>query len=301
MFTLHYAAFMARTFQFHAGLALLPVAIFAFLTRRRGLAALSAALLLAAAGPELLTALRRAPVEPKSDRQIAILSANLMYGRADADAVLAEIRARRPDVILFQEWTDSAARRLVAELRPDYPHTALAPRDDAFGQAVFSRLPFTSGVLIYPPIQSAGEPQITVEVELDGAPLRITNVHTLPPVGRSYFRGQRRLARELAAWATGSSPGAPAILAGDFNATARSDILRVFTRHGFINCHDAASGDGPLRASTWPRTGRLALAPGIRLDHVLHAPGLRCVEASVCADTGSDHAPVFVRIERSRP
>lgn len=291
----HYAAFMAATFVFHAGLAMLPVLVFALPVRRRRLALASLLLFIAAAGPDLITlASRRSPSTDRTGT-IAIMSANLMYGRADVVRFRQVVEAHKPDVIVIQEWTAAGARAFKPILLADYPHVVESDRDDAFGQAVFSRKPFTADPKIYPPIARVGtEPQITVTIDHAGKPLRIINTHTHPPTRPTYYGHQRRLVLGLSEWR--NEPDAPHVLAGDFNATTRSPIVRALLRTGCLDAHDEAGGAGRWRADTWPRIGALRHVPGIRLDHILHAQSLECTEASVCDDIGSDHAPIIARL-----
>ncbi|MCC6321828.1 MAG: endonuclease/exonuclease/phosphatase family protein [Phycisphaerales bacterium] len=296
LLAVHYAVFMAVTFVFHAGLAMLPVIAFAALTHRAKLALAALALFGLASGPELAALASRGA--PSTDRAgtIAVMSVNLMYGRHDPARLAAVIRTHSPDVIVFQEWTTGAAGLHKADLLVEFPYAVESVRDDAFGQAVVSRRPFLRDPIIYPPLaRGVTEPQITIEIEHDGKPLRITDIHTAPPVRPSYLAHQRLLASELALWC--DRPDGPHVLAGDFNAVTRAPTVRVFTRAGYIDSLDAVGGlAGSWRGATWPRTGNLRHAPGIRLDHILHAPTLVCTEATVCEDIGSDHAPIIARL-----
>lgn len=169
-------------------------------------------------------------------------------------------------------------------------------REDAFGQAVFSRLGFAERPRLYPPSGTWTEPQITVSVTVDGRTMRITNVHVLPPISLEYFAVQRSMARSLAEWA-GEDSG-PHVLIGDFNAVRGSGVLRAFAHEGFHDAHEAA---GSWRGSTWPRIGWLRWAPGIQLDHAMVGRGAMPLSARTRADVGSDHRPVVVRVGWRKP
>jgi endonuclease/exonuclease/phosphatase (EEP) superfamily protein YafD len=287
---LHYAAFMAAVFAYHAGLAMLPVMAFAVWKRRWRLLRVAAAVFALGAGPELVSVFPRGTA-PDGRPSLRVMSVNLMYGLTDAPSLLEQIARERPDVLLFQEWTPEAATALRASLSADFPASTEVLREDAFGQAVFGRRPFLDPPRVFPPADASGEPQITVAVDLAGKPLRITNLHVLPPVSLSYFREQRRTARAIASWAHGDANEPPHVIMGDFNSTCRTSILRPFLQHGWREAHAAA---GWWRGSTWPRIGRLALAPGLRLDHLLVTPGVVPLQARTGDDTGSDHRPVIV-------
>lgn len=289
----HYLAFMAQVFSYHAGLAMFPVLAFAAWRRRGRLMIVAATVGVLGAGPELLSARPRGRTAPEGGT-LRLMSANLMYGRTDAPRLLAQIARERPDVVLFQEWTPAAARDLKVALLPDYPHSVEVVRDDAFGQAVFSRRPFAEPERLYAPANSSGEPAITVALDFGGRVLRVTDLHTLPPVSLEYFAAQRRTARELAAWvSSGNSPvPAPDVIMGDFNATPRTAILRALRDAGMRDAHSEA---GWWRGTTWPRRGGLLpLAPGLQLDHALVGPRAIAVRARTGEDFGSDHRPVIV-------
>lgn len=289
----HHIAFMCQTFAYHAGIAMLPVLVVAVMARRRRLAILGLLTLVFGAGPELLTVIPRSP-GASTRPSLTLMSVNLMVGQSDTAALLAQIGQVAPDVIVFQEWTPGDAAKLRPALIATYPHVIDLSRDDAFGQAVFSRRPLAAPAVLYPQRGGFREPQITIAVEHDGKVMRMTDVHLLPPINGAYFNEQRVNAAALAAvQSDASSQDRPDVLAGDFNATLRSGILHAFTDAGM---QDAQRTSGWWRGSTWPRVGVLAWTPGIQLDHVLVGPRVECEECRVGEDFGSDHRPVIVRL-----
>lgn len=292
--TLHYFAFMCQTFAYHAGLAMVPVLLVSVLAKRKRLLLIAAIVFAIGAGPEISTLrprFQRQPARP----MLTLMSINLMYGKGDASALIAQIERESPDVIVFQEWTPEGAALLRQSLsKAKYVHSVEEPRDDAFGQAVFSRRAFVEQPKVYPPLDGFHEPQISIAVEHDGMPMRLTNVHLLPPVSGSYFAQQRHGASELARWqADPARTDPPDVLAGDFNATNGSGIISTIRASGL---RDAQREAGWWRGSTWPRVGTLAYVPGLQLDHVLLGSRVACEEAHVGEDFGSDHRPVIVRL-----
>lgn len=297
MLALHYAAFMAQTFQLHIAIALGCCAIVALLAKSRKLLVLSLVPALVAAAPIVIPRTQRAPDTGKS---LTVMSVNLMYGRMNADTLLAQIAREDPDVLVFQEWTPGAHELLRARLVKDWPHTHAVPQTDAFGQAVFSKSPFTRPVREFPPIGAFTEPQISCAVELDGKEVRICNVHVLPPVSGAYFREQRQQAAWLGEWAgeveDKSRASRPHLFIGDFNATTRSSIVGIIRSAGYSDAHAVGSSAWGQLRSTWPRAGILKFFPGIRIDQALFSDELRCVRCRVGEDFGSDHRPVIVRL-----
>lgn len=292
-----FAAFLVVVFWFQIGLGLLIIALFAAAMRRWRL--LMAAGLLAAVGlaPDVWMYRPRSQPTPAPGADVlTLLSVNLLYSRADDDALRREIDAADPDVIVFQEFSDRDAARLDAMLAA-YPHRTAVPRDDAFGQAVYSRRPFLGTPRPYPPGSGWTDPQITVELDLGGKPIRVTNIHLMCPVGLAHVTEHRVQAARLADLVRADiEAGHDVILAGDFNATPGTPHYRAMEHAGLRESHPLA---GSGRGTTWCRTTRLAYLPGIRLDHIFMSPGLTCLAARTGGDTGSDHRPVLARITRT--
>ena len=233
------------------------------------------------------------------------MSVNLMYGRTDPFATLAQIDKVNPDVVVFQEWTTAAEKGLLSALNARFPHRALTTRDDAYGQAIFSKLPFVEPVRTYPPRRDQTShtwsvPQMRAVVHIAGdpaLPVVLYNVHLLPPVGLEYIKEQRAQAAALATLADEETmAGNRVILAGDWNATPGTAHLDAIETKGYR----AAFGRALGRCATWPRTGRLRHVPGIQLDHVYYggaSSGRRLMadDGGACDDIGSDHRPVWAR------
>lgn len=292
---LAFAALLGQTFAFHLGIAAAAATMAALLARARGAAILLALLLVPTLGARALTYIPPGGSHPPGAPGITVFSANLLYGRGRVADLVAQIERDDPDVVLLQEYTPESSV-YEAMLRARYPHHVVLPREDAFGQAVFSRLPFAVEPALWHGPEGSTIPMIACEVEVEGKRIAVWNVHTLPPVG---WRGTVRQ-RAMVAWigeqtvGMMSGPDAPhgIIAAGDFNAPYRANHLRELRAAGLREAHEDA-GVGP--GSTWPRIGLKRHFPGIRLDHAMYAGGLDAAGARVGADFGSDHRPVVTR------
>ncbi|MCG5053268.1 MAG: endonuclease/exonuclease/phosphatase family protein [Myxococcales bacterium] len=81
------------------------------------------------------------------------------------------------------------------------------------------------------------------------------------------------------------------VIAGDFNATARSDILREAFA-GFTNAFSAVGfGFGSSKHTRWH---------AVRIDHVLVGPALAPVDVEVLASLGGDHRPLLVELSAAK-
>jgi endonuclease/exonuclease/phosphatase (EEP) superfamily protein YafD len=223
------------------------------------------------------------------------MSVNLLRSNRDYDAVLRQVEAVDPDVVLFQEYSagfhDACARRLTGR----YPHVEAHPADDCFGVAIWSRQPFVQedDALLF--LGDHEIPAIRVEVEIDGRRTALYNVHLLPPL-RAYFRDHLRENEELRERLRRET--SPTIVAGDFNMTNATRAAGRLRRLGFRDAHVLA---GRGRGVTWPALGMLSYAPGIRIDHVYVGPGLDARECRVGAPCGSDHLPIIAVVGLTEP
>lgn len=295
--SINWLAFAIRTFTPHGGVVLLllmlPVAIARVWRPACVLSVLAAVCIL----PLLGIGSQSGVPSDGGSNAIKVMTVNVMYGRVrDAD-LLAEIDRLAPDVVVIQEYTPALHARLREAMVARLPHFSIAPRDDAFGMAVFSRLPFAESPVNYPALPCGiasiqpTEPQIRVVVMVGDREVVVQGVHTLPPMGPSHLAEQRKLCRALAAYAR--TEQRPLILAGDFNHTPTSMPAGWLRGAGLTDAHSAA---GTGRGLTWPASGGLWSVAGMRLDQILVSDGLRCSSCRVGSDLGSDHRPVIARI-----
>ncbi len=230
---------------------------------------------------------------PDGRPTILIMSANLLYSRADFVSIRRQIEEHTPDMVLFQEFTPDAQAALGDWLRGVYPHYFEHAQEGAYGQAVYSRLSLAGPPRVMPP--GLEVPQVTLRLNWEGRPLSLTNVHLYSPVV-SQAHAHRTQAARLASWLESlDRAGGDVVAAGDWNATWHTPHMARLANAGFHESHEAC---GVGRGSTWPRVTALAFAPGIRIDHVVYNAGLECIEAWVGDDVSSDHAPVFARLAR---
>lgn len=289
---LTFGALLIETFAFHAGLVMVAAVGVALALRAWGLVVASVPMVVWCLGPAVWLCVRPGPGVVEGDgATLTVMSANLMYGRADAAALAGLIERERPDVVCLQEYTPAMHARLEPLLRGAYGHVVTWQREDAFGQAVFSRLAFVGEAEGVPGVGEWRMPQGSVVVEVGGERVRVVNVHVLPPAALRLVQEQRRQVAWLAEDV--EERGGAVVLAGDFNAPIWTGHLRELRAAGLEGAH-AARGVG--RGSTWPGVGWKRWAPGIRLDHVLFGGGVGCVEARVLEGVGSDHRPVVARL-----
>lgn len=295
---LNWLSFMVRTFTPHGGIILLLLSLPVVLARAWRPAAALAGLGVLCIVPLLGLGSFPAKAAEGGAPSVKVMTINVMYGRVRDQDLFAELDRHAPDVVVIQEYTPEFHVRVRDALAVRLPHFSIAPRDDAFGMAIFSRLPFAGSPELYPalPFGAAAfqpsEPQIRAVVKVDDREVVVQGVHTLPPISPAYLSEQRRLCRGLAAYA--QNERRPLVLAGDFNHTPSSVPAAWLRQAGLTDAH-AAAGNG--RGLTWPASGGLWSIAGLRLDQILISHGLMARSCHVGGDIGSDHRPVVAQIE----
>ena len=305
------AIFLIRTFTFHAGLALLVAAAIAILIRRRGFATFCIIIGLAIAGLTFGPFTQPQPPKSTSQETVRILSMNMLYGSGDTQVIKGIIDRESPDVIVFQEFTPQNWVQFGPLLRDQYPFSVNAGREDAFGQAVFSKLPFTGPATPYPPRIGQGlperaggfvglaDPQIRFTVRHPGGgtdgTLTVQNTHLVPPTGANLLREQRMQCAWLSEVGVDfrDDPRRGLVLIGDFNFTKESPQATLFRRSGLVEAHSQA---GSGRGTTWPATTFLRFFPGVRIDQAYSTGAAHVVASRVLEPTGSDHRPIVVDV-----
>ena len=182
---------------------------------------------------------------------LRVLTVNLLFGRADADArgpgppgrrgraLPAGAHRRRDDAVeAGRAGRRAAARAARAQGRPAR-------------LGIYSRFPLGEG----PPLAPAYAAQPTALLELPGADaVELICVHaSAPALARD---GAARWRAELAAL---PAPGElPRVVAGDFNATLDHAAFRGVLRLGYA---DAAQQAGKAQTPSWGPPGRTRCSP----------------------------------------
>jgi endonuclease/exonuclease/phosphatase (EEP) superfamily protein YafD len=306
-----FVAFMLRTFILHAGIAMGVLAAAALLLRSRRLFVLSLIFALTLCWPTLRNITRSAPSPDPQQPTLTLVVANVNLGNPDLSKLISLIKAENADVVILQEVTPAHVGSLRSALSNSHPHRSEALRDDAFGQAVYSRFAFESEPQLFPQgsllrdqrlggVVGLSDPQIRTTISFQGLPVIIQNLHLVPPGDPGMLREQRVqfawLCDSLRTITNSPTPSA-VILAGDFNSTPNSPQHAALRSAGMIESH-AQAGQGT--GHTWPDIGPFTKLPGIRIDHVYFSQQLRAVDSRVGPSIGSDHRPLVARLVKAK-
>jgi endonuclease/exonuclease/phosphatase (EEP) superfamily protein YafD len=274
----------AMFFTPYAAIAALLVAGVAVALRNWLAAAVAALATVSLAAAVLPRAIGDETVSAAGRETLTVLSANVLFGRADPDVVVGLVDRYDADVLSVQELTPSFVGRLRrAGLAERLPHSFLMPRPSGRGGGLYSRFPLTplprqTRFLLRMPRASIALP--------GGRRLRLVAVHPQPPdLSLEQWRAALRSMPEADA-------GAPWLLIGDFNAGLDHAEFRDLLAGGYRDAGDVA-GEG-LEA-TWGAGPDFSWGL-IAIDHVLADRRLGVAGYGVAGLPGSDHRAIHAEL-----
>ncbi|MEZ5710938.1 MAG: endonuclease/exonuclease/phosphatase family protein [Blastomonas sp.] len=277
-----------------AVLALAAVLLVASLASLSGHSRLLAALAMAAV--VLWQGWRIYPYTPLASSEVAIalpdrtncikaMSFNVLQTNRNFDATIRAIEAENPDILLLLE-TDSKWTEALEPVTSRYPHRLLAPLDNLYGLAFYTRLDMAAGEVRY--LVDDETPSVAAELSTGGsAQFLFLGLHPRPP--RPGEDTEQRDAEIAIAARQAARQPQPVLAMGDFNDVAWSRTSRLFKRiGGYV---DPRIGRGFY--ATFP-----ARLPVFRwpLDHLFMTPDFTVAEMRVMENLGSDHLPVVATL-----
>jgi endonuclease/exonuclease/phosphatase (EEP) superfamily protein YafD len=217
-------------------------------------------------------------------QDVTVMAANLLVGMADAEALVAAVKAHDVDVLTLQELTPDMVRDLDrAGLRETLPYRHFLDEPGGSGSGIAARYPVFPRTLTPPStLRQAG-----ALVDLPGDDVEVLSVHPIPPV---VDNGPESWQRDMAGLPKRVLDGPVRVLAGDFNATLDHVGLRRLLNSGYV---DAADQVGEGLNPTWP-AGAL-WPPPVTIDHVLVDSRCPVDTFQVIDIPGSDHRAIVTR------
>ena len=218
------------------------------------------------------------------ESQLKLVLANALSTNIEHDRLFALIAAEQPDLVFLQEVSPQWEKAL-AVLHTEYPHRYVEARDDNFGIALLSRLPFASvGHIESAPL---GFPTLHGELMFGGRRVNFVSTHPMIPLGALNFAARneqlRRVAQQLA------MPSTSTILVGDLNTSMWDMHYRAL--ESATGLRNARRGHGVL--PTWPTFLPFAMIP---IDHVLVSDDIGVRQIATGPRIGSDHVPLVVTL-----
>lgn len=219
---------------------------------------------------------------PQGDDDFTVLSANVLYGRADVRQLAA--LARGADIVAVQENTPSFEAELNRLIEEDFPHRAGTSSMGADGTMIWSRTPLD--------LVGFGDTDfasVVVATTVRGVRWTVADVHPVPPQ-----RGSRRWEGDAGTVLNLLRPHVTEnlVVVGDFNAIEEHLTMRRLAQAGLRNAMAGwqAPGAGGWQPS-WP-TDKPFVPPLIRIDHALHSDSVAAWRPRYVVVSGSDHKAV---------
>jgi endonuclease/exonuclease/phosphatase (EEP) superfamily protein YafD len=219
---------------------------------------------------------------------IRVLSGNLLWGRAEPEALIELIRHHQVDVFAAQELGHDCAEAISSEL----PFGCLEPHETYQGMGIAMRYPGR-----YERIEMTYRDARRVVLDPKNwhgleRPVDLINVHFQAPHSLRPFPSARVRHRQASALETfvAANPSDARLVVGDYNATPAWPLYRRIARMFEDGAVASARKEGRRAAATWghsPGSRRL-----LRIDHAmvhgLDVDGFRVVEIA-----GSDHSGIL--------
>lgn len=267
----------------------LAIAILAVAVRRPRIALMAALIAAANAWPMLPYLLPRAITAQASERSVRVMFANVHIGNHDYDTLRALVQTEQPDILGLAEVDESWLTALSA-LRSEFPYSVLRPQADAYGLALFSRLPLRelhSAIDVQEGVQVA----IVAEAEMANGHVTVIVAHPMSPVSPASAAARNTQLRSISGMIKADRNHGQ-ILIGDLNTTPWSPHYALLETDA--NLVNAARGRG--YQPTWP-----AWTPGwggfrIPIDHCLLSEGIEVQQFRTGPEIGSDHLPLIVDV-----
>lgn len=223
-----------------------------------------------------------------SPEAFSVFYANVLRVNKSTEQLAAQIAEADADIVVLVE----VDRRWLSELEPvlgAYPEVLEHPQDDNFGVAFYSRLPVESmEASFFGPDHGLDGPGVVATVSVDGRPVQIYGLHTLPPAAGEFAEHRDLQLQDLAERVAALDHAV--LVVGDLNTSMYASGYKSLAQQAGLS--NARKGRGPL--GTWP-----AGFPGwlrIPIDHVLVNAQLQVTHLQVGELMGSDHLALYAEL-----
>jgi endonuclease/exonuclease/phosphatase (EEP) superfamily protein YafD len=221
------------------------------------------------------------------DRQISVLTFNVLTPNRNVSALIDLVKIHQPDVLVTLEsdawWEDK-----LSAVETDMPFTIKCPLDNLYGMHVFSRLPLADEEICYLVEQDVPSIHATLELRT-GDKVRMHFLHPAPPSPTENQESAERDAELVIVARSIAESDQPLIVAGDLNDVAWSATTRLFRKlSGLL---DPRVGRGVF--NTYHAKYLFVRWP---LDHLFHSRHFTLRDIQRLPAIGSDHFPLLTRL-----
>ena len=229
--------------------------------------------------------------EPSSLNTKAVFSimlANVWIKNRQSADLLRIIAQKDPTFVLTMEVNDWWVKQLNV-LKNNYPYSLTFPADNAYGMALYSKLPLKNSQIRF--LNHDRVPSFAMTITLpDSSVFQLCTIHPVAPAPSQYPTNVG--GKEVALLKMGriiASQSLPTVVAGDFNDVGWSHNTTQFAAvsglsdirygRGMYNTFDAQS-----LFMRWP------------LDYVFVSPQFKVLSLERLPKFGSDHFPYYVQL-----
>jgi len=226
--------------------------------------------------------------EPEVSRQISVMVSNVLMTNEKTTKLRKMIEKIQPDIFLTLEtnqyWEDE-----LASLEKTYEYVVRCPQDDLYGMHLYSKLE-----LVNPEIQFLIEddiPSIHTGVVLpSGEEVMLHCLHPAPPSPTENEKSIERDAELVIVAKRVRNEQLPSIVTGDLNDVAWSETTLLFRKiSGLLDPRIGRGLYNTFHARYW-----FLRWP---LDHLFHSSNFSLVELRRLGYIGSDHFPIFCKLQ----
>lgn len=222
----------------------------------------------------------------KTDDTFGVLLANVLIDNRQSGTFLKMVRQKDPDILLAME-VDKWWITQLKVLKEDYPYQMEYPLDNAYGMALYSKLPLENKEIKF--LKHKDVPSIHASITLpSGKIFKFYGVHPVAPVPSKEYPdnvGEKEVAL-LKIGKLVAKDTVPSVVVGDFNDVSWSNTSRMFGQEG--NLKNVRMGRGLY--NTFNATSFIFRWP---LDHYFVTEEFKLVELKLLSKFGSDHFPIY--------
>lgn len=214
--------------------------------------------------------------------KVMLINVNVVTG--SPGKVERQVRDENPDLLVLEEVSDRWLDALKAT-KEKYPYQIFKTRDDSFGIAVLSKMPFAGEVVA---LGRTDLPTIVGQWQTRLGTISVIATHPLPPRTAKYafLRNEALKALPAIVPKTGS-----VIVVGDLNmAPFGKNFTELIKATALL---DSSRGWG--FQTTWELPAGLVKLP---IDHLLHSTNLCVTDRRSGKNINSDHRPLIVELAR---
>ena len=219
---------------------------------------------------------------------VGIMTANVLITNKQAADFLQIVKNTDPDMLLVME-VDKWWVSQLEPLKNNYPYTMEYPTSNAYGMALYSRLPLENTSIKF--LNHEDVPSFHARVVLpSGKAFIFHGVHPVAPVPSSKYPdnvGEEEVAL-LKIGKIVAKDSLPAIVAGDFNDVSWSHTSRLFGQEGNLN--NVRIGRGLY--NTFSAKSVIQRWP---IDHYFVTKEFALLELERLQKFGSDHFPMYAK------